>query len=65
MGAFCGFRESHLQSPPRFTVDLEGRNLLGDEAVVRVKERRRQVGPQRSALEVGDMQIVPRCVSLR
>ena len=51
--------EGDLQSAPDFAVHLDRRDLLRDEAVLRVEERRVQIGPERLADEVDDVDIVP------
>src|SRR5471032_1447950 len=53
-------REAHLQAAPRLAVLLPRRDLLAGEAGCGVQEGRGQIGPQRLAGEVGDMEGVPR-----
>jgi hypothetical protein len=62
--AFDGAGKSNFEAAPGFAFDLNGRDFLGGETVLRVKERGVEVGPEGFADEIGNMDFVPRSLSL-
>src|ERR1700733_12775532 len=57
-------RKANLQPPPRLTLYLNRRDLLGLETRIGIEKRSGQVSPQRFTAEVCDMNIVPGLLSL-
>src|SRR5277367_3760786 len=61
---FHAVRKGHLESPPRFTFHLNRRNLLGRESFMRVKKGSVEIGPQRFAAKVSNVDVIPRRLPL-
>src|SRR6266571_9070723 len=57
--AFDVIGERHFQPPPRFTADLDGVDLFGDEPGPGEQERHIHIRPLRLPGEIGEMNVVP------
>src|SRR5471030_3335218 len=55
--------KDHFEPAPSFSLDLDGTHFLGEETRLRVQKGRIEIGPQRLALEVRDVQRIPGCLS--